>query len=138
MTPLKQCPVCKISKELVEFPTNISKYNLCKACKNEKSKQWQKNNPDKVKEQRRKTRLKKDFGLSVEEYDNMFKLQKGCCAVCNETQETKRLAVDHCHITGKIRQLLCTRCNILLGKTYDSENLLLKLASYLRKHKETT
>ena len=49
----------------------------------------------------------------------------------------KRLAVDHNHETGKIRALLCSECNQMLGKAKDSEETLLAAVAYLRKHKGT-
>jgi len=65
--------------------------------------------------------LKRNFGLTVEEYNKMFTGQEGLCNICNRPEwailhgKLKRLSVDHNHITGKIRGLLCTDCNGNLG-----------------------
>jgi len=55
----------------------------------------------------------KQYGLSQKEWDEMFHAQNQCCAICGKHQSNfkYRLAVDHCHSTGKIRALLCPKCN---------------------------
>jgi hypothetical protein len=79
----------------------------------EKVKQWLTDNPDKV----RNLGYKKRFGISLEEYNQMFADQQGCCAICGKHQSEfkRRFAVDHNHETGKIRGLLCLSCNTHLG-----------------------
>jgi len=71
--------------------------------------------------------------LSVEEYEQMYAEAEGCCQVCgvSETELTKRLAVDHCHSTGKVRGLLCSKCNTALGQLDDSLDKITALYSYL-------
>lgn len=64
--------------------------------------------------------LKKLYGLTVEQYDAMLASQGGACKVCGSDGESKDkrrkyLSVDHCHNTGKIRGLLCMKCNADLG-----------------------
>lgn len=95
-----------------------------------KSKAWYAENKDKV----RDNLLKREFGISLEQYEEMFKAQKGKCAICDkeETARTKKLAVDHCHKTGKIRKLLCRACNVGIGNLQDSPELLLKAIEYLK------
>ena len=62
----------------------------------------------------------------------MKRKQEGRCAICGEEPSTKRgLAIDHCHITGKVRGLLCHGCNIGIGSMKDSAVLLLKAIRYL-------
>jgi hypothetical protein len=80
------------------------------------------------------------MGLTIELYQEMFELQKGCCAICFNPEmefandgELKRLAVDHCHIENKIRGLLCARCNKALGSFRDSTQLLKSAIEYLEK-----
>jgi len=61
--------------------------------------------------------------------------QAGRCAICGTPeQEGKKLAVDHCHSTGKIRDLLCDRCNAGIGYFLEKSELLIAAAEYLRKH----
>ena len=89
--------------------------------------------------------LQRSFGMNLDEYLQKFKNQNGVCAICEKEETTtngksgivRRLAVDHCHNSNKIRDLLCNRCNITLGKIEDSVELLQKMINYLNKHKET-
>lgn len=73
----------------------------------------------------RKYWLKKKYNLTVSDYNKMLEEQSGCCALCLRHQSNfKRgysLAVDHCHITGKVRGLLCYACNKLLGRMEDKD-----------------
>lgn len=55
----------------------------------------------------------KRYGMSLDEYDNLLKSQKGLCKICKE--KPKRIVIDHCHTTGLVRGLLCVRCNSCLG-----------------------
>lgn len=64
----------------------------------------------------RKYQLKANFGLTLEDYDNMVAVQNGVCAICGKTNPSEnRLAIDHDHKTGEIRGLLCQHCNGCLG-----------------------
>ena len=85
------------------------------------------------KESNRKKKLSKKYNMTVEKYDSMLKEQNNCCKICSthESEFNKRLAVDHCHTTGKIRGLLCMACNILLGKAKDNINILNNAIDYL-------
>jgi len=64
--------------------------------------------------------------------------QDGCCAICGraEKEMTRQLAIDHCHITGHIRGLLCGNCNFLLGLARDNLYILRDAVSYLEKSQE--
>ena len=78
---MKVCKYCKIEKPLSEYyPRNLA----CKKCCNIRANEWNKANPEKVKEVRRKTKLKKKYGVSLEQYDKMLQEQEGVCAVCKE------------------------------------------------------
>ncbi len=94
------------------------------------SKEYSKINKDSIKDYK----LKKDFGISLNDYNKMFNEQEGKCKICYTHQcEFKRLfAVDHCHKTDKIRGLLCTNCNLLLGKAKDSIKILESSINYLK------
>ena len=76
--------------------------------------------------------------MTVEEYDRLFELQRGLCDICGRKDYDKlgrRLAVDHDHTTGKIRGLLCYKCNIFLGH-YSRENMVSAI-NYIDKYKIT-
>ena len=79
------------------------------------------------------------YGITKEEYDNMFEQQNGLCKICENPESrmsrcgtrTTNLSVDHCHLTNVVRGLLCFDCNTGLGKFKDSQKLLHKAALYL-------
>jgi len=78
--------------------------------------------------------LKKDFGITIQDYNFMFDKQNGCCAICDTHQSelSRRLCVDHCHDTGRVRGLLCNTCNRALGLFKDDSAILLKANRYLK------
>lgn len=78
------------------------------------------------------------YGLSVADYDRMLTAQKGRCAICDRkklTARSRRLAVDHCHKSGRVRGLLCLACNSALGLLSESAERCEAMARYIR---ETT
>jgi hypothetical protein len=79
-------------------------------------------------------RTLKSYGLTVLDYDRMFRNQAGCCAICKKhvSQQKRRLSVDHNHVTGKVRALLCDNCNGGIGKLMDDPDLVLKAYEYLK------
>jgi hypothetical protein len=81
--------------------------------------------------------LKKNFGITIDAYNDMFTKQGGKCAICGKHQSecTRALAVDHDHITGKIRGLLCSTCNIGLGNFKDDTSLLKNTITYLERNR---
>lgn len=88
---------------------------------------------------RQKYWLRWRYGISVDEYDRMFAAQGGRCAICRTAFGTDYKTcgkVDHCHITGRVRALLCTGCNTGLGCLRDDPALLRAAANYVEKHKE--
>lgn len=96
----------------------------------ERSRKWRKENPEKVREYTRNYRLRKVYGLTVEEYEARLKAQKNRCAICQK--KLTRPNLDHCHKTGKVRGFLCTSCNNGLGAFKDKPDLLMRAAEYLR------
>jgi hypothetical protein len=96
-----------------------------------KTKEWQRQNPDKRKAQR----LKK-FGLTLEEFRKMLTQQNDCCAICGYSDMSDRNffpLVDHCHKTGRVRGLLCLNCNMAIGKMRDDPSLLANAILYLER-----
>lgn len=78
--------------------------------------------------------LRKKYGITEQRLEAMIALQGGRCAICEVVPE-KGLVVDHDHATGKVRQLLCSRCNVFLGFADDDINKLYKAMLYIRKHR---
>ncbi len=77
-------------------------------------------------------KLKRYYNMTVETYYKMLADQNGVCKICNKTCSTGReLCVDHCHKTGKIRGLLCGKCNTGLGSFNDDKDKMLVAIKYL-------
>lgn len=154
---MKQCSRCKEIKTQEHFNKDKrTKTGLtchCKSCVayycktrngkldrksiNAQASIWKKNNPDKVRAQQ----IKQNFGLSYDAYLNMLVSQNHSCAICKthiipygSKQETDMIAnVDHCHTTGRVRGLLCRRCNTALGLFKDNSTAIRLAADYLEK-----
>lgn len=137
--PLKTCPKCKKSKDLLLFSKNRrTKDGLsswCKSCMAPLTSKWQKDH----KAANREKLLKSRYGITSTQYKYMFEKQEGKCAICRKHQsEFKRsLSVDHDHSTQIVRELLCDLCNRALGYLKDSPILLKMAAAYLEKHSGT-
>lgn len=75
------------------------------------------------------------FKITIEEYLQMLNEQNEVCAICNEPCALgRRLAVDHDHKTGRVRGLLCSRCNTSIGKFNDDVSLLKSAIKYLERN----
>lgn len=121
----------------------------------ESNSKWAANNQDKIKESKRKWHEKNKekvraygrewmrgrsffvYGITNADFENMVKKQDGVCAICglppngNPKTKEKRLHVDHDHITGKVRGLLCFKCNSALGNFNDARDLVASALDYL-------
>jgi len=74
------------------------------------------------------------YGITLEEYNQMFAEQDGCCKICKRHQsEFKgRLNIDHCHSTGRVRSLLCNQCNQALGLVRENKEVVKNMLEYLK------
>lgn len=110
----------------------------CKKCDYARTKKYRATKKGKA--SMRKGHLKRTFGLTLEQYDEIFKKQNGKCAICRKAETRKwkgsvfRLGIDHNHKTGDIRELLCYSCNLALGYANDDPELLKRMIAYLEKH----
>jgi hypothetical protein len=80
------------------------------------------------------SRIKRKYKINKNEYLSLAYKQHQKCAICQiKCSNTKKrtLTVDHCHITNKVRGLLCQKCNVLLGMANDNTNILLQAIRYL-------
>lgn len=121
-------------EELLE----ISKQSQRDACKRYRSKNkekidaqkklWKAKNKHKTYIYDRRKRLKKNYGLTLDDYNTMLLKQNNKCLICGEKAK-KALAIDHCHSTNKIRGLLCGKCNTHLGWYEKFKN---KIQEYLK------
>ena len=77
----------------------------------------------------------RSFGIEPEDYERMHTEQNGVCAICRRPCERDKckLSIDHCHDTGRVRGLLCNRCNVGLGRFRDEPALLRFAADYLER-----
>jgi hypothetical protein len=88
---------------------------------------------DTHKEERRKSSLKREYKITLEEYNQMLEKQKDSCAICHEKfKSSTHTQVDHDHKTGKVRGLLCRKCNSILGYSNDEIQILLNAINYLK------
>ena len=104
------------------------------------SKRYRENNRSTVTDKQRASDLKK-YGITPEEFDRLYRLQNGVCAVCRQPETSTRLgklkslAVDHDHETNKVRGLLCAKHNMGVGMFNDNPVLLRATADYLEKNR---
>lgn len=82
--------------------------------------------------------LRKNYKMSLEEYQKLFDSQKGLCKICGQvgfaiaTNQRQMVVIDHCHTTGKVRGLLCHNCNRALGLFQDKISNLENAIQYLK------
>lgn len=149
---MKQCSRCKEIKPRTEFykngktPDGLRSH--CKECNRklnkdyyernkekeiERGRKWAKENPESKKKIYRRQNLKRNYGITLEEYEDLLRQQGGRCAICKSADpvHTTNFAVDHCHDTGVVRGLLCMNCNQGLGKFKDSKEILSRAIEYL-------
>jgi hypothetical protein len=89
---------------------------VCRNAKRRASRESSRRRAAETVEQRLTRKLREQYGLTREQYEALIEAQEGLCAICrNEPESGKRLAIDHCHATGKVRALLCTYCNVVVG-----------------------
>jgi hypothetical protein len=138
---MKTCSKCSIEKPLTDFHKRSNRpcgvRSICKEC--------YKKYPVKLKRRdgyMREYDLNKSYGITVEKYNELYKIQGGKCAICNEDASVKlkgrkkNLCVDHCHDTGVIRGLLCDPCNRAIGLLKDDFNVIQNAIDYLKNSKD--
>ena len=126
----KWCCGCRQEKPKTEFhkgryqPDKLS--SRCKSCAS--------TDASKIEPHRkREYQLKNRYGIDSHEYNKLLKLQGNACAICRESNSVKPLCVDHDHVTGKVRGLLCKPCNFIIGFADDSAATLESAIAYLRR-----
>jgi len=135
---MKVCGRCEQTKPLDDFPRATGKldgrFGYCTVCTRAR-------NGERTPEARRRWHLKQKYGMTVEEYDELLARQGGACATCRQPPPDRPrrprdplvfFPVDHDHRTGRVRGLLCFRCNTVLGQVDDDVELLQSLIEYLR------
>ena len=95
----------------------------------------------------RNYKLQKEFGITESDYKKMLKEQKGLCAICEQPEtryvncsdkirRIRPLSIDHDHKTGKVRALLCDKCNNGIARFDENVEFLANAISYIEKHKK--
>ena len=117
---MKICSRCKIEQDVREFRKHKSTKDRlnshCRSCERLSTKQWRLNNLHKKTAQEWRYNLKRNYGITPKDYETLLSNQNNVCGICKlKCISGRKLAVDHCHYTGKIRGLLCCNCNRGLG-----------------------
>jgi hypothetical protein len=142
-------------------------YTICRKCRRERSLKWQRENPDKYREQQQKTYKKNidkrreyekkrardperkrynknknlldKYGITIEEFECMVESQNGLCAICEErlTYGRNGCAVDHDHTTGQVRSILCSPCNKGIGHFQENISRIKAAVMYLETWNQT-
>lgn len=145
----KTCTKCLTKQPLDNFYLvnrrgGTERHPHCIQCRRDYAREYYRariaEDPDYGKRYSRKATLAK-YGLTPEEYDEMFAQQNGRCAICDREPEGNgvshhNLVVDHDHETGKVRALLCDFCNRGIGIFREDPDLLMTAAAYLLQNRE--
>ena len=141
----RTCVKCGETKNIDKFyksRRNKDNYAIrytteCKACSLKNRREHYAENKDRILDEHRF----RSYGLSKEEYYGMLDNQGGTCAICKRkewsrasvTNNIRALAVDHCHVKGNVRGLLCRACNLAIGYFEDNTESLGEAIKYLEK-----
>lgn len=134
----KKCSKCGVIKHVSCFDKRINRklgiQSMCRTCRA----YYPKNAcPKRI----RNYDLLKSYGISTDDFEKLLVFQNNCCAICGVDQillkdgKKKYLCVDHCHLTGRIRGLLCDKCNRGIGLLGDNVDNLVNAILYLNKNK---
>ena len=134
------CRVCKKEKKVTEFSLHNKKNRtkkalVCKRCFADYARDYRRRNTEQVRGVERRSKMKRLYGVSLEEYNAMLVAQGHRCGICGNTKPGVRIkyfSVDHCHTTGKVRGLLCERCNRGVGHFSDNTEYLRRAIKYLK------
>ncbi|MBH1939238.1 endonuclease VII domain-containing protein [Streptomyces sp. AV19] len=144
----RECGTCREVKPFARFSPRGQRKGItlyksnCKDCAATRARDWYARNTDQGLTNRRRLQLKQNYGITPEEYEQLLEQQGGVCAICQQPERTidprskrpyVRLPVDHCHDTGRVRGLLCHRCNRAIGLLGDDIDLLVAAIDYLKK-----
>lgn len=132
------CSLCRSAIPVSDFgPAPLTR---CRKCNSARVKQ---NATESSKMRARSQRLMNEYGIDGEWYEKKYESQDGLCGICRKwhpkSWEVKSggLVVDHCHETGKVRDLLCGRCNNAIGQFKEDKTSLVMAINYLWKHTDS-
>ncbi len=142
----KVCSKCGEAKPLSGFyprSRHRSGYEAhCKACRNvnarkyyaanrERYAEWKKAHRERYPDRPREYNRRYQYGLAAGEWDAMFEAQGRVCAICKTQEPGRCWNTDHCHLTGRVRGILCNGCNVALGHLRDDPGRVLAAHAYL-------
>lgn len=135
---MRKCNRCGLEQELSEFYKHSAmrsgRLNTCRTCTKEASKKWRDENRDRFVELRWRRELQSKYGITADDYWRMYNEQGGVCAACGSDSPGIRykrvFTVDHCHVSGRVRGLLCGGCNMALGQMCEDPEKIRGLAAY--------
>lgn len=130
---MRRCYTCKEVKELTEFynrkGAKDGKRSWCKTCDKAYGQK------DNIKENKTDSDLRRRYGITLKQKQDMYANQNGRCAICKDLMKTVSLAcLDHSHETGKIRKLLCRKCNLFLGFYEKYPAIISEFEEYLKRN----
>jgi hypothetical protein len=134
------CYTCevKLTSDNCTKSTFLNQYGPCRGCSIIYQKEYYHRNPSKHIAESVAWNRKKKFGTTQEEFDLRFANQKGLCSICQQPmivgKTVRRPCQDHNHVTGQLRDLLCSRCNTFLGLSSENIDILSNAISYLKRH----
>ena len=132
---MKRCADCKQDKPQAEFPRNKNSKDgfhcYCKACNNARAYESR----QRLHGGSRHYHLKHRYGISADQFDELVVQQGGVCPICGREDPEH---VDHSHVTGNVRGILCFNCNGGLGQFRDSPDALRNAAAYLERSDAAT
>lgn len=140
---IKICACCKQSLDSIHFHNKKEAkdglQSYCKKCKTIRRQIRRSHTPD-CKIKNKSYYLKSTYGITQLDFDLLYKNQNSQCKICNDSisniignTKSRKAHVDHDHLTGKVRGLLCTKCNTLLGMANDSIPILKEAIKYLER-----
>lgn len=131
---MKRCGRCKEDKPSDAFAMSSRKglQSYCRQCHLEWKREWSKNNREKIKW----NIMYSKYRLRREDYEQLLEEQGGMCKICREV--LLKPEVDHDHVTGEVRGLLCRHCNVMVGWMELHPNRIDLIHEYLRKSPVTS
>ena len=122
-------------EETRKFYPNGDSY--CSVCKMIRDKQYREDHPEKFKVYQNNCRRRKSYGISPEQYKNLWEIQNGKCGICfSELKGDRTTHIDHNHSTGNVRGLLCHHCNTALGLFKEDWSTISNALNYLEIYNE--
>lgn len=137
------CIKCDTTKVVQEFPSDPLRKegstHRCKTCTKKDLDKWVLKNREYVRKSSADGHYRRKYGITAEQKLNLISEQHGKCAICKtELSDNIHICVDHDHVTGLIRGILCRKCNTGIGQFSDDIEIIENALEYLRTHRGTT